>query len=199
MIKNYIFDLGNVVLILNWKKVLDKYNISDEEKNLLNNVVFESDEWKYLDEGIISKSDAIKVMKKSLPEKLYNYCDDIMNTWHDGLDLNNEILDLIKEIKSKGYNTYILSNAPLDIDDYLTEKNLKKYFNGIVLSAFEKKVKPNEEIYNLILNRFNIKAEESIFIDDRLDNVQSAKNIGIDAFQFDYKDIESLKKYINRE
>ena len=61
MIKNYIFDLGNVVLILEWDKVLNKYNITNEEKELLRKHVFNSKEWELLDEGVISKEEAIKM------------------------------------------------------------------------------------------------------------------------------------------
>lgn len=196
--KNYIFDLGNVVLLLNWDVALEKYEeLSVEEKNILKKNVFESEEWFKLDEGTISKKDAIKIMENTVPDKLKKYCSHIMETWTDALIINNEILELIKNIKEKGYNTYVLSNAPLDIDKYLKDKKLNQLFNGIVLSAFEKLVKPNKEIYELILNRFNLKAEESVFIDDRLENVEAAKKVGIDAFQFDYKNIKALKEYIN--
>lgn len=197
MVKNYIFDLGNVVLILEWDKVLDKYNITNEEKALLRKNIFESKEWNLLDEGTILKSDALRIMKNNLPQNLHNYCEDIMETWKEGLTINNEMLDLIEHIKSNGYNTYVLSNAPIEIDEFLEKNNLKKYFNGIILSAFEKIVKPNREIYELILDRFNLKAEQSLFIDDKLENVEAAKTLGIDAFQFDYKNIKNLKDYIN--
>lgn len=195
--KNYIFDLGNVVFILDWDSALTKYEeLSEEEKNILKKKVFESEEWLKLDEGIISKEDAIKIMESTLPDKLKKYCSHIMETWTDALIINNEILELIKNIKQKGYNTYVLSNAPLDIDKYLKDKKLDKLFDGIILSAFEKLVKPNEKIYELILNRFNLKAKECTFIDDRLENVEAAKRVGIDAFQFDYKNIKALKEYI---
>lgn len=55
MIKNYIFDLGNVVFILDWDKVLNKYDITKEEKELLRNVTFNSKEWVELDGGTILK------------------------------------------------------------------------------------------------------------------------------------------------
>lgn len=197
MVKNYIFDLGNVVLILDWDKVLNKYDITQEEKELLRKHIFNSNEWNLLDEGVIEKEDAIKIMKSNLPEKLHQYCIDIMNTWKDGLTINKEVLNLIKEIRRKGYNTYVLSNAPLEIDDFLKENNLNQLFDGIILSAFEKLVKPNKEIYELILNRFNLDAKESLFMDDKIENVEAAKTMGIDAFQFDYKDINALKEYIN--
>ena len=195
--KNYIFDLGNVVLILNWDSTLTQYEeLSVEEKAILKKNIFESEEWLKLDEGTISKSDAIEIMESKLPNKLKKYCSNIMETWTDSLIINNEILEIIKDIKEKGYNTYVLSNAPLDIDKYLKDKKLNQLFDGVILSASEKLMKPNQEIYELILNRFNLDAKESIFIDDKLENVEAAKKIGIGAFQFNYKNIEALKEYI---
>ncbi len=196
MIKNYVFDMGNVIVVLNWDKVLDNYELTSDERNILMEKVFESEEWKKLDEGIITKDEAIKIMKSGLPEELHEYCTDIMKRWMEGLIINDEMLDLIKEIRQKGYNTYVLSNAPLEVKEFIENNNLKNLFDGIILSAYEKLVKPNKEIYELLLNRFNIKAEESVFIDDRLDNVQAAKKLGIDAFQFDYKNIGELREYI---
>lgn len=196
--KNYIFDLGNVVLILNWDKALEKYTeLTEDEVEILRKYIFESEEWLKLDEGTILKTDAIKRMENSLPDKLKKYCSDIMENWTDGLTINTEIVELIKLIKQKGYNTYVLSNAPLDIDKYLKDKKLDVLFDGIILSAFEKMVKPNKEIYELILDRFKLEAKESVFIDDRLENVEAAKKSGIDAVQFDYKNIKALKEYIN--
>lgn len=197
MIKNYIFDMGNVIAILNWNKVLENYELTQNKRDLLMENVFNSKEWEKLDEGVITKAEAIEKMKRNLPEELHEYCIDIMKRWMEGLIINNEILDLIRKIREKGYNTYILSNAPLEVKEFLESNDLNGLFDGIILSAYEKLVKPNKEIYELLLNRFKLKAEESIFIDDRLDNVEAAKKLGIDAFQFDYKNIEELKKYIN--
>ena len=197
MIKNYIFDLGNVVLILRWDKILDKYNINNQEKDLLNKHIFESDEWVKLDEGTISKKEAIDIMKSNLPENLHSICEDIMNSWHSGLVINNEIIDLINEMREKGYNTYVLSNAPLDIDEFLEENDLKKYFDGIILSAFDKMLKPNKEIYDLLLDRFKLNADECYFIDDKKINIEGAKAQGIDGFVFDYKNIRDLRNCIN--
>lgn len=197
MIKNYIFDLGNVVFILDWDKVLNKYDITKEEKELLRNVTFNSKEWVELDGGTILKEEAIKIMLGKLPENLHSYCQDLMSTWKDGLVINNNIINLIKDIKAKGYNTYVLSNAPLEIDEFLDNQNVKNLFDGVLLSAFDKMLKPNKEIYELLLSRFNLNPEESIFIDDKLENVEGAKNLKMDAFQFDFKKFEDLKKYIN--
>ena len=88
MIKNVIFDLGNVVLKLKWNVVLDKYSDNQEDKELLNKVIFESEEWQKLDEGTIKKQDAINIMISKLPQRLHNSCIGIMRDWQEGFVIN---------------------------------------------------------------------------------------------------------------
>lgn len=73
MIKNIIFDLGNVVYKLNWSKDLEKFTNIATEKKLLSQVMFESKEWIKLDQGIITRREAINIMKKKLPSN-FTYC-----------------------------------------------------------------------------------------------------------------------------
>ena len=95
MIKNVIFDLGNVVLKLRWDIVLDKYSDNIEDKKLLETVIFDSEEWQKLDEGTIKKQDAINIMISKLPQRLHNSCIGIMRDWQEGFVINTQILEFI--------------------------------------------------------------------------------------------------------
>jgi len=192
MIKNIIFDLGNVVLKLKWNLVVDRYASNDKDKQLLENVIFNSKEWEMLDEGTIEKKDAIKIMLEKLPLHLHNACLEIMTHWQESLIINTQIVDFIKQIRESGYNTYILSNAPLDIPDFLKNKDLDKYFNGKIISAEEKIIKPNKEIYQLILNRFSLNANECLFLDDKKENIDAAIKSGIHGYVFNYNNFEQF-------
>lgn len=194
MIKNIIFDLGNVVLKLRWDIVLDKYSDNIEDKKLLNKVIFESEEWQKLDEGTIAKSNAIHVMLSKLPERLHNSCIGIMNDWQEGFIINTEILEFIDSLKTNGYKTYILSNAPLDVPEYLEKNNLNKYFDGKIISAEEKIAKPDRKIYELILNRFSLIPDECLFLDDKPENIGGAISCGINGYVFDYNNFD---KFLN--
>lgn len=194
MIKNIIFDLGNVVLKLKWNIVLDKYLQNNEDKRLMEDVIFNSEEWQKLDEGTIEKTVAIERMLSKLPKELHTACIEIMKNWQDALVINNQTIDFIKELNSKGYNTYVLSNAPLDIPAYLTENGLDKYFKGKIISAEEKIVKPNKAIYELILNRFSLTPEECLFLDDKPENIASAADCNINGYVFDYNSFDTFLK-----
>lgn len=192
MIKNVIFDLGNVVLKLKWNVVLDKHVENETNKQLLEDVIFNSEEWQKLDEGTIEKNDAINIMLSKLPQNLHSACLRIMKDWQEGLVLNYQTIDFIKAIREKGYKTYILSNAPLDIPSYLEKNNLKQYFDGQIISAEEKIIKPNKKIYDLILNRFALIPEECLFLDDKSENIDAAITCGINGYVFDYNNFDKF-------
>ena len=192
MINNVIFDLGNVVLKLKWNIVIEKYTQVEEEQKILEKVIFNSEEWNKLDEGTIEKEDAISIMLSKLPENLHQACLGIMRDWQEGLILNYQTIDFIKNLKEKGYKTYILSNAPLDIPTFLTRNDLNKYFDGQIISAEEKISKPNRKIYELILNRFSLKPEESLFLDDKSENIEAAKSCNINGYVFDYNNFDKF-------
>ena len=198
MIKNIIFDLGNVVLKLKWNIVIKRYTNNKEEINLLQNVIFNSKEWINLDEGTISKKEALNIMLEKLPVSLHEYCKEIMNTWTDSLVINNEILEFITSIRKQGYKTYILSNAPLEIPEFIKSKNLEQYFDGKIISAQEKLLKPDLRIYNVLLDKFDLKAEECLFLDDKKENVDAAIEVGINGYVFDYENYHQFLKDIEK-
>lgn len=198
MIKNIIFDLGNVVLKLRWDIVLNRYSDNLEDQKLLDDVIFNSEEWQRLDAGTIEKYEAINIMKSKLPSKLHDACLGIMKDWKDGFVINTEILDFIDFLKSNGYKTYILSNAPLDLPDYLSKHDLDKYFIGKVISAEEKMTKPNKEIYELLLNRFSLNPEECLFLDDKPENIQGAISCKMNGYVFDYNNFNKFLEDINK-
>ena len=198
MIKNIIFDLGNVVLKLRWDIVLKKYSNNIKDQKLLEDVIFNSEEWQKLDAGTIEKVNAINIMKSKLPTRLHEACLEIMKNWQDGFVINTEVLNFIDFLKNNGYRTYILSNAPLDLPDYLSRNDLDKYFIGKVISAEEKIAKPDKKIYELLLNRFSLNPEECLFLDDKPENIQGAISCGINGYVFDYNNFNTFLKDINR-
>ncbi len=196
MIKNVIFDLGNVVLKLRWDIVLNKYSNNIEDIKLLESVIFNSEEWQKLDEGTIEKQVAIDNMLSKLPGRLHTSCIGIMKDWQEGFVINTEILDFINSLRNDGYKTYILSNAPLDVPDYLENNDLNRYFDGKIISAEEKMAKPNKNIYELILNRFSLVPEECLFIDDKPENISGAISCNINGYVFDYNNFNRFLKDI---
>lgn len=87
---------------------------------------------------------------------------------------------------------YILSNAPYSMIKYLENSEIPSLVDGIILSCEEKSSKPEEEIYNRLFTRFNIKPEESFFIDDRYQNIEESRKLGMEGHIYDMDNIEAL-------
>ena len=97
---------------------------------------------------------------------------------------------LIDELKAAGYKLYVLSNMSREFIDFLRKQKVYENFDGDVVSCEVGIVKPMPEIYNLLLERFDLNPAETIFIDDRKENVDAAAAKGIATFHFDRNDYE---------
>ena len=97
---------------------------------------------------------------------------------------------LIDELKAAGYKLYVLSNMSREFIDFLRKQKVYENFDGDVVSCEVGIVKPMHEIYDLLLERFDLDPAETIFIDDRKENVDAAAEKGIATFHFDRNDYE---------
>lgn len=97
---------------------------------------------------------------------------------------------LIDELKTAGYKLYVLSNMSREFIDFLRKQKVYENFDGDVVSCEVGIVKPMPEIYDLLLKRFDLDPAETIFIDDRKENVDAAVAKGITTFHFDRNDYE---------
>lgn len=104
--------------------------------------------------------------------------------------------EYIKKLKERGYKLYILSNITEDSYNYINNLiDINKIFDGGIYSYQEHLVKPDYDIYNLLIDRFNLNKEETIFFDDKEKNVVAANKVGIKSFIFtSTKDIENNLK-----
>ncbi|WP_062107453.1 HAD family hydrolase [Bacillus niameyensis] len=116
------------------------------------------------------------------------------------LELTNELLffahfaghsKLFPEVKvvleelSKKYQLAVISNAMPSMDWIFDRLGIRKYFDSIILSAFVNEEKPGKAIYNRALQQLQAKREESIFIDDRIENITGAERVGIKGLHSD--------------
>ena len=194
MIKNIIFDLGNVLFEFNPEKITSAFTQDENEKKMIVDVIFHSKEWTDLNAGRITNEEAIEIYKNKLPQNLHSLVDMIMENWMDFIYLDDRMLDIAKCLKRNGYKIFILSNAPVSFDKWFKEekKEFADIFDGIVISAIEKQEKPNADIFNTILNRYNLNKEECFFIDDREENIEGAKKCGISGYCYNMNNLKGL-------
>lgn len=196
MLKNIIFDFGNVLIDYNPDKILDRYDINDEERAILKKIIFGSKEWLQIDAGKINEDEAIEIFKRKVPAELHPKIDKIMTTWPKEVIYFPEMLTFMKDLHQKGYQLFALSNTGMRFADYLMSTDYGKYFEGEVFSAAEKLMKPDPKIYQVLLNRYHLVPDECLFIDDRPENTETAQKLGMHAFTFNIKKLPELKEYI---
>jgi HAD superfamily hydrolase (TIGR01509 family) len=101
------------------------------------------------------------------------------------LAIDKDLYEYLSFLKGAGINRGILSNMPREWWRYFSEKfSLVEYFNPIVLSGEVGMRKPDKEIYLEFEKRSGIPLERSLFIDDRLSNLEAASNLGIKTVYF---------------
>ncbi len=192
MIKNIIFDIGNVILQFN-RDFLLKHFYNGKEYALLKEKTFEN--WELLDEDGLTLEEYNQNVKHSLPDHLSKYALSVLNNWEYYMSYSEGIISLIQELKQKGYKLYILSNMTRHFikNDY--KFPIFKEFDGIVYSAPIKMVKPDPKIYEYILGKYNLKANECIYIDDMKTNLAEAARFGIHTFHYQ-SNTKELRDYI---
>lgn len=191
MVKNVIFDIGNVLCTFNPDMFLNE--IIDDQEVISNLKEFYFHEiWKEYDRGYWSVEDMVQMGLKEYPDYEW-YIRSMMEHWKEYVLPIPSSMKLIDSLKEKGYDLYILSNIPQDSYDYLrTHYSFMSKMKGGIYSYQEKVIKPEEEIYSRLIHRYSIQPEESVFIDDRIENVETAQKYGFQGIHCtDTEEIES--------
>jgi len=194
MIRNIIFDMGNVLIKFTPSQIVEELGIeSKEDKELLLNTIFHTGEWHLTDLGTMTEVDLWNSVSQKLPEHLRGYAHDIILEWDKNLVPVPGMEEVVRMCKEAGYNVYLLSNASLRQPLYFPRIPGSQYFDGTVISAILGICKPDRKIYEYLLFKYGLKAEECIFIDDLPANIEAAKEVGIHGILFD-GDIDNLKR-----
>ena len=182
MIKNIIFDIGNVILNFNINEVLRKFTNNINEQNFILENIINSPEWlgdALIDTGYISKENAIEIVK----DRTNHTNDELINNfwcnYNNFAQVDERVLQLIQKLKDNNYKIYLLSNINPYTFEFVNKSGLFNLVDGYVLSYKEHKVKPYKAIYNVLLERYNLIPNECIFIDDNKKNIDTGNLMGI--------------------
>ena len=145
----------------------------------------------------MSFEEICEIAKTRLPQRLYPLAEKITADWYQILPPIKGMADLIRKLKAEGFHIYLLSNAAINQPVYWKDTPGNECFEGTVISAFERCVKPDEKIYRILLDRYGLIAEECLFIDDSLANIEAANKLGFKTYHF-HDDADKLEEYINQ-
>ncbi len=192
-IKNIIFDMGGVIIDFRPEYTLKKYFDNENDRQLILKEVFQAPIWRDMDRGTISVEQLQAYAAEKIPPHLRDKVCDIILNWFDEMPPKEDIYEVVKILKENGYKIYLLSNASRDF--YKSKDNYPafKLFDGFIISADYLLLKPERELYEILYKSFDIKPEESYFIDDMQINIDGAKEAGMDGYCFSDGDVEKLK------
>ncbi|MGI6578835.1 MAG: HAD family hydrolase [Saccharofermentanales bacterium] len=197
MIKNIIFDMGNVLILFRPEIFINRLNVSQQDAKLLNDVIFDSQEWASLDDGSANEAEVMEIFKNKLPVRLHDQMITLVTQWDIPLLEVEGMSQLIKELKAKGYKIYLLSNASSRQHEYWDRISASEYFDGTVISADVKMVKPDPKIFEHLCEKFSLLPAECFFIDDLEQHVIAAESIGIEGYVFD-GNVSKLRQALER-
>ena len=184
MIRNIVFDLGNVLLKFKPKEFLRNYTDDREKIERFVKRVTGSQKWLLLDQGLLSVSEVEDHLKNKYPEDK-NLLDSFFENWMDMLTPIEKNVELLYLLKDKGYRIYALSNFIKEAFHYVVNKyEFFTIFDGMVISYREKVIKPQREIFEILLERYELVAEKCLFIDDTRSYIDVAEALGFHVIHY---------------
>lgn len=184
MIRNIVLDMGNVLLDFNPEFVLDRFCSSEEEKEVIRKELFEGPEWALGDRGDIKDKDRFDLVKERVPEKYHEALRNCCDHWDICMKPLDGAREFCEYVKEHGYGIYVLSNASDLFYMYFPKFLPLAFFNGVFVSSDYLMLKPDVKIYETFLDKYGLKGEECLFIDDREENVLGAEKAGMQGFRF---------------
>ena len=178
--KNIVFDLGGVLFMRDPKKCTPEFIrfFSFVRQEQLPRF------WNEYDRGTLTCDEAIDELCR------LNGCDRTLAEQYmqQAIDKQEPVPateQLIRDLKAAGYRLYVLSNMSREFIAFLRRFPVYGCFDGEVVSCEEGVCKPEPAIYRLLLSRFGLDPAETLFIDDRADNIAAARAEGINGYRFD--------------
>ena len=185
MIKNVIFDIGNVLVSFDWDVLAKEIGFTDEDLNVLMEKVI-GDRWDEFDRGVMPEEEALKYVQEAIPGLEEKFAT-LWRRIDEAIAVYPYVEGWMKELKEEGLHIYLLSNFPRNLfrHEEATKLTFLPYVDGKIISSYVRMIKPDKEIYECLLDTFSLKAEECVFLDDRKRNVEAAKELGINGIVFE--------------
>ena len=199
IVKKFLFDLGNVFFDWNPERILKPIFNDDERMNFfINNISFPLLDTR-CDAGVtieVAVNDAIKKFPEFEKEMKFYYPN------HGNMvgGFFQKTVDVFDQIKDVNNPWFVLSNWSAETYEGMEEKYpFLKDFDGKIISGRDFLIKPDPAIYELAISRFNLIPEETLFIDDRLDNIEAAQNLNFQTIHLTNPSLiqDLIDPYIN--
>jgi putative hydrolase of the HAD superfamily len=195
-VRNVIFDLGGVVFDWNPDHIVSRVQPVPELRAALKAALFGHADWRLFDRGTLSEFDLIERLQLRIGATRQEVAA-ILDAVRDSLVEKPETLELIRALREQGTPLYCLSNMPASVYTHLRRRHhFWDAFSGIVISGEVQMMKPEPEVFLHLLATFKLRAEECVFVDDLLTNIESARQVGLHAIWF--KDAAQCRRELDQ-
>ena len=185
MVKNIIFDIGQVLVNYDWRGYIRSLGYEGETAERIGRAMFAAPDWNELDRGVLSTEEVVERFVRNDPA-IERELRDAFRRSGETISEREYAVPWVREMKERGFRVYYLSNYSDYIyqgSRHILEKFLRE-MDGGVFSWKVQMIKPDEGIYRRLLETYGLKAEECVFMDDNPANVETAKRLGIQGIVF---------------
>lgn len=186
MINTVIFDIGMVLVYFRWKELWkEDFGFSDEEYEIVADATIRNPWWDEFDKGQMRNEELIEKFVEAAPQYKKEF-ETIFEHATEFIEPYEYAYSWIREMKALGKRVYILSNwsEPCFLANIDEKLGFVKEADGAVISYQEGVIKPSQEIYQLICERYEIDPKKAVFIDDNADNIAGADAFGLNTIHF---------------
>jgi HAD superfamily hydrolase (TIGR01509 family) len=185
MIKQFLFDCGAVLVELNFRQLVEEITGSKTVAEDFIRLLWSADSpWLRYDRGDLNTAQVREALLGYMPSQYHEATEAFVSRWLEALPPMAGMEELVGEIKEKGYPCYLLSNFSEGFRLMPERTPVLSKMDGMVISYEIHMLKPDPAIFHYTLDKFGIKAEQTLFIDDNLHNVEAARELGIVSYQF---------------
>lgn len=197
MIKNVVFDFGQVMVRFEPSYMVGRYVKDKADASLLEEVIFDRLYWDRLDAGTISDEEVINACYTRLPDRLHRFVPEIYYNWIYNIPEIEGMGALVDYIKKEyGVKVFLLSNISVYFASHAEEISVLSKFDKCIFSAVCGSVKPSREIFAHLCSACEISADETVFVDDNEKNIRGAEDFGICGYLFD-GNAEKLRRHLD--
>lgn len=195
MIRQVVFDFGQVLVRYEPAYMTAVCVADPADRKAVEAVVFDRLYWDRLDAGTIEDEEILAGIRSRLPARLWAEAEQTYCQWYNHLPPVPGMAELAARLRARGIKTYVLSNISRGFAAHADEFPVLAQADGCVFSGVCGFVKPQKEIYAYLCERFGLRPEETVFVDDNARNVAGAQDYGIHGYLFD-GDAAKLERYL---
>ena len=183
--------MGGVLIDYNPEKVV--YAMFDKETaDILLKEIYRNQLWTDKDRGIVTPAEIMQKVKNNIPEEVYEKTCEMVDNYYPYMPPFEKMYGFVEMLKAKGFGIYLLSNASSDFHERRSGIPALSLFDGVIISADHKLLKPEKEIYEKLYETFSLKPEECFFIDDVQANIDGAAATGMQGHCYYHGNLDIL-------